>query len=79
MIEVTLEHQYDKLGRWKCIEEDNIIRVPYPGKQEGQLFYIYDKDKGMTGVKCKARHIFFDLASEVLVDCRQQTAMGKKR
>lgn len=78
MIEVTLEHQYDKLGRWKYIEEDNIIRVPYPGKKEGQLFYIYDKDKGMTGVKCKARHIFFDLASEVLVDCRPTNCNGKE-
>lgn len=78
MIEVTLEHPYDKLGRWKYIEEDNIIRVPYPGKQEGQLFYIYDKDKGMTGVKCKARHIFFDLASEVLVDCRPTNCNGKE-
>lgn len=78
MIEVTLEHPYDKLGRWKYIEEDNIIRVPYPGKQEGQLFYIYDKNKGMTGVKCKARHIFFDLASEVLVDCRPTNCNGKE-
>ncbi len=78
MIEVTLEHPYDKLGRWRYIEEDNIIRVPYPGKQEGQLFYIYDKDKGMTGVKCKARHIFFDLASEVLVDCRPTNCNGKE-
>lgn len=78
MIEVTLEHPYDKLGRWKYIEEDNIIRVPYPGKKEGQLFYIYDKDKGMTGVKCKARHIFFDLASEVLVDCRPTNCNGKE-
>ena len=78
MIEVTLEHPYDKFGRWRYIEEDNIIRVPYPGKQEGQLFYIYDKDKGMTGVKCKARHIFFDLASEVLVDCRPTNCNGKE-
>lgn len=78
MIEVTLEHPYDKFGRWKYIEEDNIIRVPYPGKNEGQLFYIYDKDKGMTGVKCKARHIFFDLASEVLVDCRPTNCNGKE-
>ncbi|MBX9136679.1 hypothetical protein HCG75_04435 [Clostridium sp. K12(2020)] len=78
MIEVTLEHPYDKLGRWKYIEEDNIIRVPYPGKKEGQLFYIYDKDKGMTGVKCKARHIFFDLASEVLVDCRPTNCNGEE-
>ncbi len=78
MIEVTLEHPYDKFGRWKYIEEDNIIRVPYPGKKEGQLFYIYDKDKGMTGVKCKARHIFFDLASEVLVDCRPTNCNGKE-
>lgn len=78
MVEITLEHPYDKEGRWKYIKEDNIIRVPYPGKKEGQLFYIYDKDKGMTGINCKARHIFFDLASEILVDCRPTNCNGQE-
>lgn len=78
MIEVNLEHPYDKEGRWKQIKEDNIIRVPYPGKKEGQLFYIYDKDKGMTGITCKARHIFFDLASTILVDCRPTNCTGQE-
>lgn len=78
IIEVTLEHPYDKEGRWKYIIEDNILRVPYPWKEEGQLFYIYDKEKGMTGVRCKARHIFFDLASEVLIDCRPTNATGQE-
>lgn len=78
MVEVTLEHPYDKEGRWKYIKEDNLIKVPYPGKKERQLFYIYDKDKGMTGITCKARHIFFDLASEVLVDCRPTNCNGEE-
>lgn len=78
IIEVTLEHPYDKEGRWKYIVEDNILRVPYPWKEEGQLFYIYDKEKGMTGVRCKARHIFFDLASEILIDCRPTNATGQE-
>lgn len=78
IIEVTLEHPYDKEGRWKYIVEDNILRVPYPWKKEGQLFYIYDKEKGMTGVTCKARHIFFDLASEILIDCRPTNATGQE-
>ena len=78
IIEVTLEHPYDKEGRWKYIIEDNILRVPYPWKEEGQLFYIYDKEKGMTGVRCKARHIFFDLAGEVLIDCRPTNATGQE-
>lgn len=78
IIEVTLEHPYDKEGRWKYIVEDNILRVPYPWKEEGQLFYIYDKEKGMTGVTCKARHIFFDLASEILIDCRPINATGQE-
>ncbi|MEN8079182.1 phage tail spike protein [Clostridioides difficile] len=78
IIEVTLEHPYDKEGRWKCIVEDNMLRVPYPWKEEGQLFYIYDKEKGMTGVRCKARHIFFDLASEILIDCRLTNATGQE-
>ncbi len=78
IIEVTLEHPYDKEGRWRYIIEDNILRVPYPWKEEGQLFYIYDKEKGMTGVRCKARHIFFDLASEILIDCRPTNATGQE-
>ena len=78
IIEVTLEHPYDKEGRWKYIIEDNILRVPYPWKEEGQLFYIYDKEKGMTGVTCKARHIFFDLASEILIDCRPTNSTGQE-
>lgn len=78
IIEVTLEHTYDKEGRWKYIEKDNLLRVPYPFKKERQLFYIYDIDKGMTSIKCKARHIFFDLASEVLVDCRPTNCNGEE-
>lgn len=78
MIEITLEHTYDKEGRWKYIEKDNLLRAPYPFKKERQLFYIYDIDKGMTGIKCKARHIFFDLASEVLVDCRPTNCNGEE-
>lgn len=78
MIEITLEHTYDKEGRWKYIEKDNLLRAPYPLKKERQLFYIYDIDKGMTGIKCKARHIFFDLASEVLVDCRPTNCNGEE-
>lgn len=78
LIEVNIEHPYDSEKRWRFIEEDNLVRVPYPGKVEGQLFYIYDKVKTMTGVKAKARHIFFDLAKEILIDCRVVNCNGQE-
>ena len=44
MIEVTLEHPYDKLGRWKYIEEDNIIRVLYHIYKTIGLLSCLDKE-----------------------------------
>lgn len=67
--EIELEHNYDKECRWEYIIEDNIVAAPTPWSKK-QLFRIYSKNKTMTGIKCYARHIFFDLINYILLDVR---------
>lgn len=75
IIELTLEHEFDSKGRYKFIDFEDIISAPYFNKSNNQLFKIYDIDKDVTGIRVKARHIFFNLCDEVLVD-RRPTAMN---
>ena len=47
-IRVELTHQYDELGRWKYLTEENVIACPTPWGR--QLFRIYKKTKNMTKI-----------------------------
>lgn len=69
--EIEIDHPYDKEGRWKLINGNGVIKAPTP-YSEGQLFVIYSIDKNMltTGLKIKARHIFFDLYYSTTEDIR---------
>lgn len=69
--EIEIDHPYDKEGRWKLISGNGVIKAPTP-YSEGQLFPIYNIDKTMltTGLKIKARHIFFDLYYSTTEDIR---------
>lgn len=69
--EIELDHPYDKEGRWKIINGNGVIKAPTPDSK-GQLFVIYSIDKNMltTGLKIKARHIFFDLYYSTTEDIR---------
>ncbi|HHD2802143.1 TPA: phage tail spike protein, partial [Clostridium perfringens] len=69
--EIEIDHPYDKEGRWKLINGNGVIKAPTP-YSEGQLFPIYNIDKTMltTGLKIKARHIFFDLYYSTTEDIR---------
>ncbi|WP_338837581.1 phage tail spike protein (plasmid) [Clostridium perfringens] len=69
--EIEIDHPYDKEGRWKLINGNGVIKAPTP-YSEGQLFPIYNIDKTMltTGLKIKARHIFFDLYYSTAEDIR---------
>ena len=69
--EIELDHPYDKEGRWKIINGNGVIKAPTP-YSKGQLFVIYSIDKNMltTGLKIKARHIFFDLYYSTTEDIR---------
>lgn len=69
--EIEIDHPYDKEGRWKIINGNGVIKAPTP-YSKGQLFPIYNIDKTMltTGLKIKARHIFFDLYYSTTEDIR---------
>lgn len=69
--EIELDHPYDKEGRWKIINGNGVIKAPTP-YSKGQLFVVYNIDKNMltTGLKIKARHIFFDLYYSTTEDIR---------
>ncbi len=63
------EHPFDDEGRWKHIKGGAIIACPTPYSDK-QLFRIYHAPPNMTGVKFYARHIFFDLDDDTLLDVR---------
>ncbi|WP_283690146.1 phage tail spike protein [Clostridium perfringens] len=69
--EIEINHPYDKEGRWKIINGNGVIKAPTP-YSKCQLFVIYSIDKNMltTGLKIKARHIFFDLYYSTTEDIR---------
>lgn len=75
--EIELEHPYDNLGKWKYIAADNVVAGPTP-YSEKQLFRIYETEKTMTGIKAYARHIFFDLIDNVLLDIRPTQKTGEE-
>lgn len=66
--ELTMEHPYDKYGKWKRIEEERILYASTPRGM--QPFRIYRANKTMTGISVNARHIFYDLQNNLseLVD-----------
>ncbi|CEN29833.1 phage structural protein [[Clostridium] sordellii] len=68
--EIEIEHSYDKENRWKTIENLGVIKCDVCYSKNQQLFRIYDVEKGMFGVKVKARHIYFDLIDKIIVDTR---------
>lgn len=73
--ELVLEHPFDSEGRWRYLQELNII------KANGQLFRIYAKQTTMSadGTRLRtvnARHIFYDLNDKLLVDVRPENKDG---
>ncbi len=66
--EVTVTHEYDKEGRWKKIENLGVIKTKVCYTPNEQLFRIYDVEKNMSNLTFKARHIFFDLVNNVVVN-----------
>lgn len=77
IVELTLEHPIDDLGRWEYLVTDNVIAAPTPYSKK-QLFRIYDYTKTETEVTAYARHIFYDSAGEMLVDVRPTDKTGQE-
>lgn len=79
--EVDIDINYDKYGLWKKIERFGVIKVKVPYTKNKQLYRIYDLEKDMLSYKIKARHIFFDLVNNILLDnrptnCNCQSALS---
>lgn len=75
-IYLELEHSYDDEKRWTYLSEGNLIKTPYPFKRD-QLFRIYEVEKSLDVIVSRARHVFFDLAGDVLIDVRPTKKTGQ--
>ena len=75
--EMRLEHPIDEDGRWRYVVEGAVIAAPFLTSKK-QLYRIYWKRKGITGISAKARPIFMDASGEVyLNDVRPTTKNGQ--
>lgn len=75
-IRIELSHKYDKLGRWKYLQEENVIACPTPWGDK-QLFRIYKKVKQTREIIVSAYHIFYDLRHKTLIDKRPTDKNGE--
>ena len=64
--ELTMEHPYDETGKWKRIAGEKIILADTPkGKQP---FRIYNVKPDMESITVNARHIFYDLLDNFILN-----------
>lgn len=64
--ELTMEHPYDDTGKWKRIAGEKIILADTPkGKQP---FRIYNVKPDMDKITVNARHIFYDLLDNFILN-----------
>lgn len=76
--EMQMEHPIDEEERWKYIKEGAVIAAPFLMSKK-QLFRIYWKKKGNTGISAKARPVFLDAAGEVFLnDVRPTSKNGQE-
>ena len=61
---LELVHNLDKEGRWKYIENENIIKAPTPAGE--QLFRIYKTVKTNYSITAYAEHLIFDLKHKII-------------
>lgn len=76
---ISLTHDIDEMGRWRYLQNDNVIACPTPYSDK-QLFRIYHVNKTDNEIKVDARHIVFDLLGTLLKnvslnDCNGQEAL----
>lgn len=65
MFEMTLTHPYDSKGIWKGLILQNIISAPTP--RGNQPFRIYKTSLGIDSITVYARHIFYDLLDNMII------------
>ena len=75
--QIELTHEYDDLGRWEYLINDNVIAAPTPYSDK-QLFRIYKREKSDEEVTVYARHIFYDNLGSYLIDVRPTDKNGQQ-
>ena len=75
--QIELTHEYDNLGRWEYLVNDNVIAAPTPYSDK-QLFRIYKREKSDDEVTVYARHIYYDNLGNYLVDVRPTNKNGQQ-
>ena len=75
--QIELTHEYDDLGRWEYLVNDNVIAAPTPYSDK-QLFRIYKREKSDDEVTVYARHIFYDNLGNYLIDVRPTNKNGQQ-
>lgn len=75
--QIELSHEYDDLGRWEYLVNDNVIAAPTPYSDK-QLFRIYNRVKNDDEVTVYARHIYYDNLTNVLIDTRPTLKTGQE-
>lgn len=76
--EIEFEIPYDKQKRWKKVNEWGVVKCKVFYSKNRQLYRIYNVTKGMFGLKCSARHIFFDLIKHTILDNRAVATNGQR-
>lgn len=64
--ELRMEHPYDENDKWKRIEGEKIILADTPKGE--QPFRIYNVKPEMNGITVNARHIFYDLLDNFILN-----------
>ena len=64
--ELTMEHPYDDTGKWKRIAGEKIILADTPKGR--QPFRIYNVKPEMDKITVNARHIFYDLLGNFILN-----------
>ena len=75
--QIELTHEYDDLGRWEYLVNDNVIAAPTPYSDK-QLFRLYKREKSDDEVTVYARHIFYDNLGNYLIDVRPTDKNGQQ-
>lgn len=75
--QIELIHEYDDLGRWEYLVNNNVIAAPTPYSDK-QLFRIYKREKSDDEVAVYARHIFYDNLGSYLIDVRPTNKNGQQ-
>ena len=67
LYELELEQYYDAKGMWQYLALENIVAAPTP--MGIQPFRIYRVNPNMEAVHIYARHVFYDLLDNVILEC----------